>query len=60
MYILISISSYLLGSIPSANVLGKIYQPDIRTKGSENVSTINTRAVPGKYAYTLYFKEPYI
>ncbi len=47
MYILISITSYLLGSIPSAYLLGKIYQIDIRTKGSGNVGTMNTRAALG-------------
>ncbi len=47
MYLLISITSYLLGNIPSAYLLGKIYQIDIRTKGSGNVGTMNTRATLG-------------
>ncbi len=41
------ISSYLIGSIPSAYLLGKIYHIDIRTEGSGNVGTMNTRAALG-------------
>ncbi|KUG03716.1 acyl-phosphate:glycerol-3-phosphate o-acyltransferase plsy [hydrocarbon metagenome] len=46
-YIAAIIFSYLLGSIPSAYLLGRRYQVDIRTKGSGNVGTMNTRTTLG-------------
>jgi glycerol-3-phosphate acyltransferase PlsY len=39
--------SYLLGSIPSAYLLGRIYGIDMRQAGSGNIGTMNTRATLG-------------
>ena len=47
LYIIIIMISYLLGSIPSAYLLGRIYGIDIRRTGSGNVGTMNTRATLG-------------
>lgn len=46
-YILIYIACYLLGSIPSAYLIGRIYRIDIRAQGSGNVGAMNTKDVLG-------------
>lgn len=48
MYFLILLFSYLLGSIPTAYLAGKLWRGiDIRRYGSGNVGTMNVRAVLG-------------
>lgn len=47
LYIITILLSYLLGSIPSAYLIGLIYGVDIRQAGSGNVGTMNTRATLG-------------
>jgi len=48
MQILAAVTAYLLGSIPTAYILGKILSNiDIRNQGSGNVGTMNTRLVLG-------------
>ncbi|AFV11033.1 glycerol-3-phosphate acyltransferase PlsY [Thermacetogenium phaeum DSM 12270] len=48
MYFLILLFSYLLGSIPTAYLAGKLWRGiDIRRYGSGNVGTMNARAVLG-------------
>ncbi len=47
LYIIIILLSYLLGSIPSAYLIGLIYGVDIRQAGSGSVGTLNTRASLG-------------
>lgn len=48
MQLLVIIAAYILGSIPTAYLLGKYTRNiDIRTQGSGNVGTMNTRLVLG-------------
>ncbi|BAM47485.1 glycerol-3-phosphate 1-O-acyltransferase PlsY [Amphibacillus xylanus] len=50
-YVLLIILSYLIGSIPSALIVGKLfYQTDIREHGSGNLGGTNTFRVLGKKA----------
>ena len=50
-YIIFAIIAYLLGSIPSALVIGKLfYKTDIREHGSGNLGGTNTFRVLGKKA----------
>ncbi|NMA91252.1 MAG: glycerol-3-phosphate 1-O-acyltransferase PlsY [Amphibacillus sp.] len=50
-YVLLIILSYLIGSIPSALIVGKLfYQTDIREHGSRNLGGTNTFRVLGKKA----------
>ena len=49
MYALLILISYLLGSIPSGLILGKILnKPDLRKQGSGNIGTTNAFRVGGK------------
>ncbi|MCD2256562.1 glycerol-3-phosphate 1-O-acyltransferase PlsY [Agrilactobacillus fermenti] len=51
---LLFILSYLLGSIPSGVIIGKLfYQKDIRQYGSGNIGTTNTFRVLGKIPGTI-------
>ena len=44
--IILLIASYLLGSIPSALIIGKIFKGvDVREHGSKNMGTTNTLRV---------------
>lgn len=53
-YLIFSVIAYLLGSIPSALIVGKIgYQIDIREKGSGNLGATNAFRVLGKKAGTI-------
>ena len=52
-FILSGIIGYLLGSINSSIIVGKIYGVDIRTKGSGNAGATNTLRTIGKKAALL-------
>ena len=54
MCILLTLLSYLLGSIPSGLILGKILnKPDLRKQGSGNIGATNAFRVGGKLLGTL-------
>jgi glycerol-3-phosphate acyltransferase PlsY len=49
LYILIFLSSYLIGSVPWAYLIGKIYGIDLRKEGSGNIGATNVTRVIGKF-----------
>lgn len=53
LFILAAICGYLLGSINSSIIVGRLYRKDIRMYGSGNAGTTNTLRVLGKKAALL-------
>ena len=54
--ILLCLTAYLLGAIPSGVWIGKLFfNTDIRNKGSQNIGTTNTFRVLGKKAGAVVF-----
>ncbi len=49
LYIMIFLSSYLIGSIPWAYLIGRIYGIDLRKEGSGNIGATNVTRVIGKF-----------
>lgn len=49
LYILIFLSSYLIGSIPWAYLIGRLYGRDLRKEGSGNIGATNVTRVIGKF-----------
>jgi glycerol-3-phosphate acyltransferase PlsY len=58
--IIISLSAYFLGSIPSGYIAGKINGIDIREHGSGNIGATNVLRVLGKpWGYTIFFLDAF-
>jgi glycerol-3-phosphate acyltransferase PlsY len=49
LYILIFLGSYLIGAIPWAYLIGKMYGLDLRKEGSGNIGATNVTRVIGKF-----------
>jgi glycerol-3-phosphate acyltransferase PlsY len=49
LYILIFLGSYLIGAIPWAYLIGKMYGLDLRNEGSGNIGATNVTRVIGKF-----------
>ena len=49
LYILIFLSSYLIGAIPWAYLIGRLYGRDLRKEGSGNIGATNVTRVIGKF-----------
>ncbi len=49
LYIAIFLSSYLIGSVPWAYLIGRIYGRDLRKEGSGNIGATNVTRVIGKF-----------
>jgi glycerol-3-phosphate acyltransferase PlsY len=55
MWLIIAITSYLIGSIPSGYLVAKSQGIDIREHGSRNIGATNVLRVMGKNGVTWYF-----